>query len=80
MIKVGDTLTIRNDHVQHGGNIIFHAGQKVEIRELMIINGCWSGLRWIPEKIIGVKLIDHYGVYPLDCFIEEINLNIKTNN
>jgi len=74
MIKVGDTLTIKNDHIQHSGNIIFHAGDNVEIRELMTTKGYWSGDYWIPERIIGVKLINHYGVYPIDCFVEDLNI------
>ncbi len=69
-MEVGDTLTVLNNHITIGGEINLQSGQKMVIRELMTTKGFWAGDYWIPENVIGVKLVDHYGVYPMDCFCE----------
>lgn len=71
MIEIGDTVTVINDHVLiDGSGVNLHADQQMVVRKLMKTKGFWSGDYWIPERVIGILLEDHYGVYPLDCFYE----------
>jgi len=70
MIEVGNTVTVINDHIDISGNINLHSNKQMIVRELKTTDGFWSGDYWIPERVIGVLLEDHYGVYPMDCFYE----------
>lgn len=70
MIETGNTLTVLNDHIDICGNIILQSGQQMIVRELKNTDGFWSGDYWIPERVIGVLLEDHCGVYHMDCFCE----------
>lgn len=70
MIEVGSTLTVMNDHISIDGNINLESNKQMIVRELKTTDGFWSGDYWIPERVIGVLLEDHYGVYPMDCFYE----------
>jgi len=74
-IKVGDNLIIDKEIINLSGMVIFNKGQKVEVREVVKDEGFysrWNG-EWIPEKIIGVKLLGFYGIWFLSCFKEMIN-------
>lgn len=71
MIEIGDTVTVINDHVLiDGSKVNLHKNQQMIVRDLKTTDGFWSGDYWIPERVIGVLLEDHYGVYPMDCFYE----------
>lgn len=71
MIEIGDTVTVINNHILiDGSGINLYTNQQMVVRKLMKTDGYWSGDYWIPERVIGILLEDHYGVYPMDCFYE----------
>lgn len=75
-MEKGDTLTIDNDIIDISGNILFSKGQKVIIREVWKDEARWSNVydMWMPAKIHGFKLKDHYGLWLTNCFVETKNL------
>ena len=79
MVKAGDTLTFRMELITIGGQILFKKGQKVIVRDVEIKKGHWawgfSGI-WYPDKLLWIKLEDHYGLYQPDCFEELCEKNV----
>ena len=71
--KEGDILTINCDIITIGGQIIFEKGEKVIVSDVVIEKGHWargfSGI-YYPDKLIWVKLEDHYGLWQPDSFEE----------
>ena len=75
-MNIGDELTIAHDIINESGQITFKKGQKVIVREVWKDDPHWSNVfnMWIPEKIHGVKLTNHYGIMFLSCFEETKNM------
>ena len=73
MIEIGDTLTIDHQIIGCDGRIIFEPDDKVVVRDLWIQKAHW--LRtcpdiWIPDKLLGVMLVDFYGIWKPEAFKE----------
>jgi hypothetical protein len=76
-IEVGTELTIDHQIISSSGAIAFNKGHKVTVRDVVKIAGNWSYHLpdiWIPEKILGVKLEDEYGIWFLSAFTETKNM------
>lgn len=71
-LAYGVTLTIRVDIITSYGALIFKAGQKVMVTEVVKRPGHWArfGGYWIPEKIEGVRVAGQIGLWYLSCFEE----------
>lgn len=71
-LGAGCRLTIREDIVTCYGAIIFKKGQQVKVSEVVKTEGRWArfGGYWIPEKIDGVRIAGHIGLWYLSCFEE----------
>lgn len=71
-MEIGDELTIDHNIIDSGGCILFTEGQKVIIREVWKDEAKWSNFynMWMPEKTHGFKLVDHGGLWLVDCFEE----------
>ena len=72
LLADGCTLTVRADIVTSYGAIIFKKGQQVKVSEVVKTDGHWArfGGYWIPEKIDGVRIAGHIGLWYLSCFEE----------
>jgi len=69
-IKIGQTVLINNDIINHSGEIILEKGQTVTISGIDIKKGFWgknSGI-WYPDKITGIRIKEQYGIWSLNCF------------
>lgn len=75
-MEKGETLTIDHDIIDGTGHIVFTKGQKVIIDEVWKNEARWSNVyeMWMPAKLHGFKLVGHYGLWFVDCFIETKNL------
>ncbi len=75
-IKKGSILTISGDIFDIGGWIIFTNGQKVKIKEVLKTPARWSNFfnMYMPERIDGIKLNGHYGIWFLNTFEETKNI------
>ncbi|MGE5317667.1 MAG: hypothetical protein ACM3ME_06700 [Chloroflexota bacterium] len=69
-LNLGTELTINADTIDNSGCIHFKRGQKVIVREVVKHGGYYSWGYWIKERIIGVKLMNEYGIYFLSLFTE----------
>ena len=74
-MNIGDQLTIAHDLITEGGQITFKKGQKVIINSIEKDDAKWSNMygMWMPERIWGIKLEGHYGIYFLNAFKETQN-------
>lgn len=71
--KIGDVLTVTNEIITYGGYIIFAAGDKVTIREVLIKKGYWSRFCpdiWVKDKLIGFRLEEESGDWCPSTFNE----------
>ena len=72
-MKAGDTLTVCCDIITEGGLIVFNVGDKVKVRGIEVEEGHYSKLCpdiWKPERIRGIFLEDHMGVWIPSTFLE----------
>ena len=79
MIKAGDTLTINCDIVTIGGQITFEKGEKVIVNDIVIEKGHYSQICpdiWHDDRLVWVKLEDHYGLWQPDTFEELCEKNV----
>ena len=69
-MNTGDKLTIKHDIIGISGSLLFAEGQEVTVREVVKSGGYYSKLcgYWIDERVHGVKLQGHYGIWFLTCF------------
>jgi hypothetical protein len=69
-MKKGDTLTIAHDILSLSGEIIFKKDVKIKVREVVKSGGFYGKVSgyWIDERIDGVKLQGHSGIWFLTCF------------
>lgn len=68
--ETGDKLILRNQIFDENGVIVFEKGDVVIIRDVVkkeAFVGKSSG-QYYPEEIIGIKLVDHYGIWSLKSF------------
>lgn len=74
-MKAGDVLTVNSEIISHSGKIIFSPGDKVTVSEVLKAGGKYGKISgyFIPERIIGVKLKGHYGIW-FNIFVEELSL------
>lgn len=73
MVKEGDTLTVNDDIITIGGQIIFEKGQKVVVDEVIIEKGHYSRICpdiWVEDRLIWVKIVGEYGLWQPKCFEE----------
>ena len=75
-IKKGITLTISGDIFDIGGFIIFENNKKVKVKEVLKTPSKWSNFfsTHMPERIDGIKLVGHYGIWFLNTFNETKNI------
>lgn len=75
-IKKGIQLTVDGEIFGIGGWIIFEKDQKVKVKEVLREPGKWSNFfnMWIPDKVTGVKIKGHYGIWFLNTFKETKHL------
>ncbi len=76
-IKKGIKLTVVGDIIDIGGYTIFTKGQRVKVKEVLKTPAKWSNAfnMYMPERIDGFKLVDHYGIWFVDTFEETKHLN-----
>jgi hypothetical protein len=69
-MKAGDALTVNSDVISNSGKIIFSPGDKVTVSEVLKAGGYYGKVSgyWINERIIGVKLKWHYGIWSTSIF------------
>ncbi len=71
--KEGDTLTVNDDIITIGGQIIFEKGQKVVIDELIIEKGHYSRICpdiWVEDRLVWIKIVGKYGLWQPSAFEE----------
>jgi len=69
-MKAGDALTVNSNVISNSGKIIFSIGDKVTVSEVLKTGGYYGKLAgyFITERIIGVKLKEHYGIWSTSIF------------
>jgi len=71
-IESGSILTVNNEIINHSGQTILEAGQKVIVRDVDITPSRWSNVfdMYMPEKLNWVELDGIYGIWSLSTFKE----------
>lgn len=71
-MKSGDVLTVNSEIISQSGKIIFSKGDKVTVSEVIKTGGYYGKTAgyFIPERMVGVKLVGHYGIW-FNIFVED---------
>ena len=71
-LKIGGELTIHGDIISNSGYIIYDEGDKVEIENILIIEGRWSNVfnMYIEPKLHAIKIKGQSGHCLSGMFVE----------